>query len=231
MPRQKKSVRQAQVTSRRVGRPKKSQKEDNALVSRNSSSSRWKWGESYTSLLLGVVVVIIAVLFGVSIFKQQHKNIQQTSSISTSPSATVTVTTIPTGGTTKTENGKTTYIVQAGDDLWGIAEKFYNDGYKWTQIAQANNLSDPSTIFSGNELIIPNAPSHLPSTQPTVTQSQSNTPNAITGSSYTVQAGDDLWSLAVRAYGDGYKWTQIAQANNLSDPNIIHSGNILKIPR
>lgn len=53
----------------------------------------------------------------------------------------------------------------------------------------------------------------------------------IDGTSYTVQKGDYLWDIAVRAYGDGYRWVDIARANNLSNPDIIHSGNVFAIPR
>jgi nucleoid-associated protein YgaU len=43
--------------------------------------------------------------------------------------------------------------------------------------------------------------------------------------------GDSLWKIAVRAYGDGYKWVSIAKANKLVNPNLIHSGNVLTLPR
>ena len=55
--------------------------------------------------------------------------------------------------------------------------------------------------------------------------------NSITGSRYTVQKDDYLWEIAVRAYGDGYKWVEIARANKLVNPNIIHPGNMLTLPR
>jgi nucleoid-associated protein YgaU len=47
---------------------------------------------------------------------------------------------------------------------------------------------------------------------------------------YTVKAGDDLWDVAVAVYKDGYRWSEIAKANNLTNPNVIHSGNVLNIP-
>jgi len=48
---------------------------------------------------------------------------------------------------------------------------------------------------------------------------------------YTVVAGDSLWNIAVREYGDGYAWTKIATANNLINPDLIHAGNVLRLPR
>jgi nucleoid-associated protein YgaU len=50
------------------------------------------------------------------------------------------------------------------------------------------------------------------------------------GGSYTVVHGDNLWNIAVAAYGDGYRWVDIAEANDLVNPNIIHAGNVFVIP-
>lgn len=72
------------------------------------------------------------------------------------------------------------------------------------------------------------------STQKTVSQAVSPSPSEkseITQSEYVVKKGDDLWDIAVRAYADGYKWVDIARVNNLSNPDLIHPGNVFKIPR
>ena len=55
--------------------------------------------------------------------------------------------------------------------------------------------------------------------------------DTIDGDTYTVIRGDNLWNIAVRAYGDGFKWVDIAKANDLANPSIIHRGNVLVIPR
>ena len=47
---------------------------------------------------------------------------------------------------------------------------------------------------------------------------------------YTVQRGDSLWSIAENIYGDGYRWTDIAQANDLANPQVIHAGNVFVLP-
>lgn len=66
------------------------------------------------------------------------------------------------GETPETAIGPRTYTVVRGDNLWGIAEKFYGDGNKWHEIFKANNLSMYSTggrnfplIHAGNVLVIP----------------------------------------------------------------------------
>ncbi|MDP2720773.1 MAG: LysM peptidoglycan-binding domain-containing protein [bacterium] len=48
---------------------------------------------------------------------------------------------------------------------------------------------------------------------------------------YTVTRGDHLWSIAARFYGTGYNWTILANANRLTNPDVIHAGNVLTIPK
>ena len=53
---------------------------------------------------------------------------------------------------------------------------------------------------------------------------------ATPGSNYTVQQGDTLSGIAQQAYGDGNQFQVIANANNISDPNLIQAGQVLFIP-
>lgn len=51
------------------------------------------------------------------------------------------------------------------------------------------------------------------------------------GTTYTVQAGDSLSSIAEAAYGSDARWPEILQANpSLTDPNILLVGVVLSIP-
>ncbi|GEM_PF-756264 len=167
------------------------------------------------------------------------------------PKETATPTSQPNTNETQNKSGDKTYTVVAGDTLWGISEKMYKTGYSWSLIAKANNLTNPGLISSGTKLTIPAAESKngtkqiaqtnsntqikpTPSIAPSSnTQNQQQAPNQakIVGNSYTVQRGDYLWEIAIRAYDDGYRWVEIARANNLVNPDIIHSGNVLKLPR
>lgn len=51
--------------------------------------------------------------------------------------------------------GERTYTVVAGDTLFAIAERFYGDGNKYPQIAEASGISNPDLIHPGQELKIP----------------------------------------------------------------------------
>jgi len=46
---------------------------------------------------------------------------------------------------------------------------------------------------------------------------------------YTVRAGDSLWSISTRFYGTGVYWTKIGDANHLTS-TLIHPGQVLVIP-
>ncbi|MBF8250171.1 MAG: hypothetical protein HW400_772 [Candidatus Levybacteria bacterium] len=188
--------------------------------------SRIKFTESYTNLILGAIVVLITGILFISFAKGNR--ITQTSS---------------TKDVVKTEeqnsNTSSTYTVSAGDNLWSISENVYKDGYGWVAIAKVNKIENPGLIYEGTKLMIPTI---IPSSDKDKTVVQKNEQNlqsedsviqnnSITGNSYTVVSGDTLWDIAVRAYGDGFKWPEIAKANDLVNPSIIHAGNFFKIPR
>jgi LysM domain-containing protein len=47
---------------------------------------------------------------------------------------------------------------------------------------------------------------------------------------YTVVSGDTLWAISERFYGDGNKYQVIADASGISNPDLIHPGQLLTIP-
>jgi len=177
--------------------------------------SRIKLNESYLSLFLGVLVVVIMAIVITSFIKINNANKgKQTSSTHTELSTT----TLP-----------EKYTVLPGDSLWTISEKIYGSGYNWTDIAEANNITDPDTIIEGTQLSIPDVKTIMPSQE--VIQTSIPGQEEIVGDSYTVVEGDNLWDIAVRAYGDGFRYMEIAKANNIANPSLIFSGNVFRIPR
>ncbi|UOF90759.1 LysM peptidoglycan-binding domain-containing protein [Fodinisporobacter ferrooxydans] len=57
---------------------------------------------------------------------------------------------------TYTTNATRTYKVQSGDSLWTIAVNYYGDGTRDKDIALANGIQPPYTIYPGTILTIPN---------------------------------------------------------------------------
>lgn len=118
--------------------------------------------------------------------------------------------------------------VVRGEHLWEIAEKYYGSGYNWVDVAKENSLANANLLFVDQKLIIPRVEVKKPATKLAKAETTGLT---ITGNTYTVVRGDHLWGIALRAYGDGYRWVEIASANSLANPNLIHTGNVLIIPR
>lgn len=121
------------------------------------------------------------------------------------------------------------YIVQAGEDLWQIAEKNYGSGFNAYDIAQANNLKEPYILQSGQKLIIPSVAKRFP-TQGSITP-VSASQSDITGKTYEVKEGDFLFQIAQEAYGDENLVQKIIDANKISEPYTIEVGQQLFIPR
>jgi len=179
--------------------------------------SHVKLGESYTSLFLGAVVVVIALVLVFSFLRGRHL---------LNPSVTQPISTV--NQQTIAKPLPKTYTVQSGESLWTIAEKVYGSGYNWVDLANTNNLTNPGVIFTGTKLVVPNVAPKILTVQNVKTVAVGE---PIVGTNYTVKKGDCLWTIAVRAYGDGYKWTAIANTNKLVNPNLIHSGNVFTLPR
>jgi LysM repeat protein len=102
---------------------------------------------------------------------------------------------------------ETAYVVQPGDTLKKIGERF---GISWEQIAEDNGIVNPNLIYVGQELII-------------AAPDPGDTPPA----THTVTAGETLFTISLLY---GVAWTDIAEANNLTSPYIIYPGQTLVIP-
>lgn len=271
----KAAIRKATTFSKTVKKPvrKASQRDAGGAPARRATTPRkapsgvfdyFRFGESYTSLILGMVVVIIATILLVAFFR--NRSIQEVN-----PRQDISATNI-------SPTQQKTYIVKEGDTLWSIAESQLNDGYRWPEIMKANNITEAGTIEKGTRLTLPSATTQAniqasPSAaaravQPTAVvtraelsptpqredmvasvsptqrpyfpnqaqnkadeSTQGVTGGKITGQTYTVKEGDYLWDIAIRAYGDGYKWGEIATKNQLPNPDLIYVGSVLQLPR
>jgi LysM repeat protein len=107
-----------------------------------------------------------------------------------------------------------THTVAAGENLYRIGLKY---GISWVTLAEHNNLANANQIKVGQVLNIPGGDTSEP--EPT--------PSPLTETTYTVQAGDNLYRIGLKY---GISWTQIAEANGIVNPNQIEVGQALKIP-
>lgn len=114
------------------------------------------------------------------------------------------------------------YTVQPGDVLMLIALRY---NLKVTDIILANNLTDPNLVFPGQQLILPGLP--VPATPaPTLTPIPFPPPTN-TGVTHQVLPGETLFEIATFY---GLSIDALISANDLVDPDLIQTGQILQIP-
>lgn len=183
--------------------------------------------ESTLSMLLGGIVVILVGLIAFNFFRTQREQNENTPEPEVSISA---ATSGQVGGAKKAVALPAPHTVVAGETVWSIAEDYYGSGFNKADIIEVNKLSNPDVIEIGQKLTIPKVEVREKTLVNAVID-QIITDSKIQGGKYTIMAGDDLWDIAVRAYGDGYKWTEIARANKLANPDLIHVDNVLVLPR
>ena len=164
--------------------------------------------DSYGGLVLGAIVVLVLGLLVATYFTRgggQLGTAENTSAL------------------TEQVSTPKTYKVASGESLSGIADKVYGDMAYWTVLARANNIVNPNLIFVDAQLTIPSK------------ADAQKIQKEMTMTSYEVQTGDTLFVIAEKAYGDGYRWREIAWANQVGYlPNgnpLIFAGNSLVIPR
>ena len=99
----------------------------------------------------------------------------------------------------------TTYIVQPGDTLSGIAARY---GTTYQSLAAINNIADPNRIYPGQEIVIDGAATEASTEY------------------YTIQPGDTLSGIA-STYGTTWQW--LAEINGIDTPDLIHPGTTIRV--
>ncbi|GEM_PF-1863203 len=127
------------------------------------------------------------------------------------------------------------YVVQLGDDLQRIANRY---GITLDALLKANGLSDFAAVQPGQKLMIPSqtpAPAPVLGAAPTTTIGTAVQTSALgavqrpagVAGSYRVVSGDTLSAIAARS---GLTVRDLQVANNLGNSNLIRAGQLLNIP-
>lgn len=141
------------------------------------------------------------------------------------PSLTPTITETPTITVTVTPSEPFPYIIQEGDSLEALAQRFNLGAEGPLLIYYANQEqmeANGGVIFVGQTITIPLPGSVLPTTTPIPASVRSGTLIE-----YTVLPGDTLAGIAFKfnSLPDN-----IIEENELTDPNALQAGQILQIP-
>lgn len=191
--------------------------------------------QSKASMVLGALIILVVGILVFNYFNKNKASLGPAQQTQTNQQQDVSPDNLP---------GK--YTVKEGDTLFGVAENYYKNGDNFTEIAKANNLTNPDQIEAGQTLEIPKI--ELQQAQASLQPSPSAEPEQkqalgtgggnstiwgekIEGNTYTIVEGDWLSTIAGRAYGDIMAFDRIAKANNISNPDLIEPGIVLNLPR
>lgn len=146
----------------------------------------------------------------------------------------------------------TTHVVQPGDTLNNIAQKY---GITIADLLKANNIANPDLIYRGQELTVWTVESVNSDTEPdpaTLPELDATVPETTTGTgqmdlsgqpvvppdydvrvapaiqaTHVIQPGETLGRIAQK-YGIG--WQELAQANGILNVDTVYAGQTLIIP-
>lgn len=199
-------------------RPVKSENE-----SRSTSLFEYlRFGESYTSLVLGIIVVIISTVLLLSFVNNRNVEKDTPQLLSQKDIA------LPSSPITTETPGP--------DEV-----KATNTPAPTKEVVNEKVVTPTKTPTKAPIVSPTKAPKAVPTKTQEPTKIVANTatnPEKIAqggvnpiNDEYTVVAGDNLWSIAEKQYKSGYNWVDIARVNKLSNPRIITSGQKLKLPK
>ncbi len=188
--------------------------------------------DRFPNFLLGLTVFVLIILVGSLFFQSKD----------------LTTLNIP-QSITKLFGGKTdlpdestpkTYAVKAGDTLWSIAEEAYGSGYNAYDLADLNDMEDADILNEGTVLKLPALEPKNPTrgeiaggsytTKEESPQAMLKVDSSTSSKTYKVAAGDTLWAIALKNYGNPYKWVELQVANpKITNPNLIYAGDTLNL--
>ncbi|PJF32232.1 MAG: hypothetical protein CUN51_00990 [Candidatus Thermofonsia Clade 1 bacterium] len=119
------------------------------------------------------------------------------------------------------------HVVAQGETLSMIARRY---GVSLSALLAANNIPNPNRLLVGQRLVIPaggsaappaavNPPAAAPTAAPAASTGQVRT--------HVVKRGEGLARIAAQY---GVSWQAIAAFNNISNPDLIYAGMVLRIP-
>ncbi|CAA9288420.1 MAG: CBM50 [uncultured Friedmanniella sp.] len=118
--------------------------------------------------------------------------------------------------------------VQAGDDLWTLAERYYGRGPDWRRIAAAN----PDRLTGGPDRLEVGWRLQVPGIRPSTSADGAAERVPADAATVTVRPGDSLSTIAERQLGDDARWPELFDANRavLDDPDVLETGQRLHLP-
>ncbi|MFD9698593.1 LysM peptidoglycan-binding domain-containing protein [Lentzea sp. NPDC059081] len=127
------------------------------------------------------------------------------------------------------------FVLYAGDDsaVWATGTQG-NEGSRLVLQDDRNLVvlaGDGSAKWaSGTNTDTPQSAPAAPEAPAAPAPAVEEAPPAPAARTHEVQPGDSLWAIAESFYGDGNRYGEIASANGIANPDLIHPGQVLTIP-
>ena len=188
------------------------------------------WGIAGLLIVVGIIILIIWFTGDnkpqISLFATETPTptLTSTPTITPSPTSTPTMTLTPTATLTPTPSSPFSYIIQEGESLNAVSEKFGlgEDGILLLLALNPLIAQNGGIVFVGQEITVPNPGMELP----TATPIPADLPRG-TLIEYTIRSGDSIAAIAAK-----FNSTEegIIAENELEDVNAIFVGQIISVP-
>lgn len=137
------------------------------------------------------------------------------------PAASVS-TTIPSALQPARPSAPASYTIARGDTISAVARRF---ALNTSEILRLNGLRASTIIYPGQKIKLSGKAAAAPAARK-APAAQAARPAAVSGSTYTVKAGDTLGAIAAR---HGVRLADVFSWNNLSGRSLIYPGQKIKI--
>jgi LysM repeat protein len=175
-----------------------------------------RFSESYSSLVLGIVVVIIGTAILLSLVRGKNVTPKPESNLA-----------LQNTGTRIEDNSEVTFTQD--ERIISSATKRPDDMPSPTEVVKKEEkpTATPTLAPTASQ-----SPTLIPTKKPVAKVTKAPQKEVLKqGTNYVVKEGETLWSIAEKTYKSGYNWVDIARANKLSNPDSLATGMKLMLPK
>ena len=125
--------------------------------------------------------------------------------------------------------GSRIHVVELGEILGDISMEYYGTSRRWRAIADANGISDATSLREGQRLVIPDAGTRTVRV-PTARSDSAATTSRGDGLWHEVKSGDTFQVISKRYYGTTTRHDEITKANPSLDSTRLQIGARVWVP-